>query len=734
MVRLFRARYAAAVFWQLSVLIFCLPSAALHGQIEAGWFAFNPRPDPFMAENAFDLLELNERFAGEGGFIAIRDGQFVHSQTGKPVRFWAVNISPGNVKPEALKLTARTIAKHGVNLVRIHGGYFKKADGSIDEDRIQEAIQIVEAMKAQGIYSHFSTYFPLWFEPKPGLPWLPGYDGKAHPFAALYFNPAFQQKYRSWWEALLTTPSRTTGKKLIDDPAVFGAEIINEDSYFFWTFNPSAIPDAELQIVEAQFGSWVAKRYGRIDAALSKWHDRLPRDNPAAGRVAFRPLWNMANQRTPRDKDTAAFLTQSQRQFYENTYQFLRSLGFKGLITASNWATASPEYLGPLEKYTYTACDFIDRHGYVSCNDNGPNSWAIMKDQTYSDRSGLRFEPEKRGPKKEFANPVMDIHYDGKPSMISETTFNRPNRYRSEAPLYYACYGALQDSNCIVHFSLDGSAWTVKPQYFMQPWSLMTPAMMGQFPAAALIYRQGLVSVGDELVKLNLKISDIEDLQGTPLPQDASFDELRARDIPPGAAIRPGDVIDPLVHYAGRTSVLFTQQGGPAKLTDLKPLIDRRGQTVVSSTHQLRLDYGKGILTIDAPMAQGISGDLHAAGTTELKDMIITSDMPLGHIIAVSLDGKPLATSGRILLQVMSEEQNSGWQTQPVDATTKKITDAGRDPWLVKRISGTVQLKRPDAAKLHLQPLTFNAYPRDPVTSAATIHLMPDVIYYLIKP
>ena len=49
----------------------------------------------------------------------------------------------------------------------------------------------------------------------------------------------------------------------------------------------------------------------------------------------------------------------------------------------------------------------------------------------------------------------MDPSYDGKPSMISETTWNRPNRYRSEAPLFYAAYGALQDSDAIVHFALD---------------------------------------------------------------------------------------------------------------------------------------------------------------------------------------------------------------------------------------------------------------------------------------
>jgi len=43
--------------------------------------------------------------------------------------------------------------------------------------------------------------------------------------------------------------------------------------------------------------------------------------------------------------------------------------------------------------------------------------------------------------------------------MISETTFCRPNRYRSEAPLYFATYGALQDTDCIVHFAFDGSRW-----------------------------------------------------------------------------------------------------------------------------------------------------------------------------------------------------------------------------------------------------------------------------------
>jgi hypothetical protein len=41
--------------------------------------------------------------------------------------------------------------------------------------------------------------------------------------------------------------------------------------------------------------------------------------------------------------------------------------------------------------------------------------------------------------------------------------------FRSEAPLYFAVYGALQHSDAIGHFALDGNSWVVEPGYWMQP-------------------------------------------------------------------------------------------------------------------------------------------------------------------------------------------------------------------------------------------------------------------------
>lgn len=701
---------------------------------DASWFAFDPKEDGFAEGSAIDLRWLNEKFAGEHGIIGAKDGRFIHTANGEAVRFWAVNGPPHDLKGEELKRCARLLARYGVNLVRVHGAMFNK-DGEVDLNKVQHAQEIVAAMKAEGIYTHFSIYFPLWLTPRVDHPWLKGYDGKKHPFAAVMFNPVFQAKHREWFKALLTTPD-AGGRALADEPAVFGLEIQNEDSFFFWTFSENNLPDEQLRLLEAQFGTWLVKKYGSLDAAFAVWKgQKVKRDAPGEGRVGFRPLWNIFNEKSARDQDTTAFLYETQTEFYRSTYAYLRKLGFKGLIHASNWSTASPEVFGPLEKLSYAAAgDFVDRHGYFECNHKGDSAaWSIRNGHTYGDRSALRFDAGDPAKPKQFVHPVMDPQYNDKPSMISETTYTRPNRYRSEAPLYFAAYGALQDSDAIVHFAFDGARWAVKPNFWMQQWTLATPSMLGQFPAAALIYRRGLIAPGEVLAQVALGTNDLLRLKGTPLPQDASFDELRLKDVPQGTEVKPGQRLDPLLHYTGRAHVKFGGESS-TRVSDLKAVINRTAQTVTSSTRELTLDYGKGILTLNAARAQGASGALDAAGKVDLHDLTVSSALDLGHIIVVSLDNQPLATSRRMLLQVMSEERANGFDTEAVSATVKRIKNIGRDPWQVKNLSGTVAFKRADAEQLKVTALDFNGRPAGDAGAAKEIELKPAALYYLIAP
>lgn len=701
----------------------------------AGWFAFDPPADDFKP-SPIDMRWLNEAQAGDGGFIGAKGGQFIHSKTGEPVRFWAVNGPPHELKGDALRNAARMLAKRGVNLARVHGAMFNR-DGEFDPTNVEHALEVARVMKAEGIYTHFSIYFPLWMTPRAGHPWLEGYDGKTHPFAALYFNPRFQQEYRKWWTSLLTTKDKVTGKTLVEEPAVMGLEMVNEDSFFFWTFDAARIPAAQLKLLETRFGEWLKAKHGSIDAALAKWGSatKVERDAPGEGRIGFRPLWNIANQKTPRDQDTAQFLYEVQAGFYRDTRSFLRSLGFKGVVTASNWSTASPETLGPLEKLSYTTGDFIDRHGYFAGSHKGDSAeWSIRDGHVYADRSALRFDGAEPGKPKSFVHPAMDPEYAGMPSMISETTFNRPNRFRTEAPLFFAAYGALQDTDGIVHFAYDGARWSVKPNFWMQPWTLSSPTMLGQFPATALIYRKGLVAPGAVLAKVPLATNDLFALKGTPLPQDAALDELRAKDLPlAGGDVKAGGRIDPLVHFAGRTEVTFQAQPGRASIQDLTDLINRGAQTVRSSTDELSLDYAKGVLTVNAPGAQGVCGALDKAGPVETKDAVFESSLDLGCFLLVALDGKAISQSDRLLLQVMSEEKPTGFTTEDAGEGKKKITKIGRDPWQVKALQGTIRLKRPDAASLKVTALDANGQPSGLVGSANAIQLKPDALYYSIS-
>lgn len=702
---------------------------------EGEWVVFDPPADPFSAGNPIDLRPLNERFAGEHGRIVARDGRFVHEGTGQPVRFWGVNGPPGSVKTyEQSRAVARTLAKRGVNLLRIHG---KLWDANLRPDpaAIERFSAVLDAMREEGIYTHASIYFPLWLSPGPDQ--LAGYDGKKHPFALLYFGDDFQSLYRAWWKALLEYRSPRSGRTLAQEPALFGVELVNEDSFFFWTFSEQNVPDPQLRVLEARFGRWCAQRHGSMERALAAWGGRpLKRDAVAEGRLAFRPLWNIVRQRTARDRDTVRFLAELQRGFYDDTTRYLRSLGYPGMVTASNWTTADARYLTPIEKWSYGGGDFLDRHGYFGGSHEGEHAaWSLRVGHTYRDRSAFRFEAPDAQAGPVFANPVVDPIYHAKPSMISETTFTRPNRFRGQAPLWYAVFASVQGGNAIVHFALDGADWNVQPNFFMQPWTLMAPTQMGQFPAAARLFRQGLVDQGQTMASLDVPLDDLLDLRGTDLAQEAALDKLREADVPgdgrhaPEAG--PSAGIDPLLAYVGRTEVNFTTVRRGARVLDAGAWIDRPGRSLRASNGQVRLDWGRGLLMVDAPRCQAIAGDL-SAGEAATQGLRLRSTMDNLHLLLVPLDDRPIDRSSRMLLQVMSEEQPSGWQAPRQADGTRRIDSLGRNPWQVRRVEGEVSLLRPDARSLRVAALDANGDAPREIGHADSIALEPGTLYYLI--
>ena len=373
----------------------------------------------------------------------------------------------------------------------------------------------------------------------------------------------------------------------------------------------------------------------------------MERDAPADGRMALRPFWRIVQEQTRRDRDTVRFLVETEARFYVETYEFLRSLGFRGVIGASNWRTADDRYLGPLEKMVATTGDFVDRHGYFGVEREGDRAgWSLRTGQTYADRSALRFDGASAGSPRDFENPLMDVRYSGKPSMLSEVSWERPNRFRFEAPIVLAAYGALQQVGAIVHFRIESERWATRIRGIATPWPLTTPGQLGQFPAAALIFRRGLVSPGAVVAQVTLGREELLELRGTPLPHGASLADAERVQVVAGGLLAPGQRLDPLLHLAGRVDVEFTEGLSRAEAFPASGLIDPVRGRVRSTTHELELDYHAGLLVIDAPQAQGAVGNLRSRSPVETTDLRISSPMDTLAIVAVALDGKPIGGVG----------------------------------------------------------------------------------------
>lgn len=709
------------------------------GRADEGFFAWEPTVDPFRDTALLDLRYLNESLAGESGFVRQRGGDFVLGN-GHPVKFWAVNVGANNVRQDkgTIDYMARKLAKLGVNMVRFHSPIFSRQGdpARVDADMLDRLHYLVAALRKEGIYTTLSFYFPLWFSIRDNYG-IGGYEtlGNKKPFALLYFNKRMQAIHRSWAKALLTTKNPYTGVPLGRDPAVAIVEIVNEDSYFFWTFTRKNVPEVHWKELETLFGRWAARRYGSLAKAFTAWGSaRHPRDNAAAGVAGVFEAWKMtggglknasADQRR-RIGDQVRFLAESQRNFYRETVEFYkRDCRLGGLVSCSNWHVSDPDMLDALERWTYTAGDVIDRHGYFSGPHKGDGaSHSVRVGHTFGSRSALQ-SPDRL--------PLQVNQVVGYPHIISEIGWPNPNRYRSDMTMLTSAYGALQGLDGFYVFAVGSN---LLADTTMNKFALSCPVIAGTFPAAALQYRRGDIREAPAVFHQELRLEDLYAMKGASGAAAQALDALRQADVPAGkAGRRESGAFDPLSFYVGRVERTFATKSRVVIDPKLKQLINRDKGTVGSVTGELSLNFREGLMTINTPRSQAAVGFLAKAGRITLGDVAIESGNEYAHVWVIALDDKPIAESRRLLVQAMTEERPYGFRTQG-----NRITALGGWPFGVKRIEAKVTLRLRGAGRPKAVALDENGYPRQgavPITGSSgegyTVRLSPDAVYHVIS-
>jgi hypothetical protein len=550
---------------------------------------------------------------------------------------------------EKADAVAKRMARLGINLVRLHHMDAPWASPNLFDsqandtqifsaDSLDKLDYLLAALKKNGIYVYPDLLVHRKFRKGDNVPDFAllgnGAKGVAH------FSRRVIELNKKYAKTLFTHRNPYTGKSLAEDPFFMGTELVNESSIFtgygLEDFPPAF--EAELQrLYEAWGGKGKITRFGWDWRTQSLKAIRNPENAEASMR----------------------FLTATTEATNEDMRQYLRSLGVQSLFTMSNQGLP---LLADLR--ADARMDHIDTHAYWDLiwrvDANGGTDYAPF------DNTSQLMNPFKDTLVFHIASAtVLD-----KATVVTEWNDCVPNEYRLEGPVLMACYGSLQDWGGMLQFDftpdLPGS---VK----LSSLSINTrPANEVMYQAGAYIFRKGL-----------LKTSDVTVVE--PLSDK--------RVLAPGSA--SSWLADhPWLPYATAVRKQFTgkiERPLPA-LDQVAALFDETGKEIVSSTGELALDYGRGLLKVDAPSVQGFVGTVGTGQALKASVLTLKADPrnPWAGVLAVSLDDKPLALSGRFMVFAAAKEENVG---QVWNATRTALKNPGQAPVMEQWVKGTVTLK-----------------------------------------
>lgn len=707
----------------LTTLPACAQQSAATERKDAPAWDFVYPGDKFTADALLDLRSLNEKTAGETGFVRLSsDGESFVRGDGKPIRFWAVTSDVYRKTPAEMATHCRFLAKKGVNMVRLHASLSPKAKGAkltdVDNEEIDRIFRFVAAAKKEGIYVTISPFWANAGHSGAQASWeLEGYGDKEDIWGLIFFNDKLRTAYKGWVKALLTRTNPYTGVPLTKDPALAIFSVQNEDSLLFWT--SQGIKPEQQKILAAKFALWASKKYGSLEKANAAWDGaKADGDDIPGGKLGLYIVWEMTQPQTgtkaKRVADQTQFFGELQRDFYGDITRYCKNdLGAKFLVNASNWKTADPVKLEDIERWTYTSTDVLAVNKYTGGMHIGENNgWRIDPGHHFTNDSCL-LEPRNL--------PTNLKQVAGHPFLITESTWVTPERYQAEGPFLMAAYQSLTGVDAFYWFAASEVEYAADPyfnflnfpggQHAMQKWTCSVPQLMGQFPAAALMYRKSYLKQGAPVVHEERALAQLWNRVNPAIAEDKSFDPNRDSGVTGGQSALSGGV-DPLAFLVGPVEVGFGGNSAKSTMTNLTKYLDANAKTVQGETGEVRLNYGKGVCVINAPSAQGVCGFLSKIGApVKLADVTIASNDEYAAVYVVAMDDKPLKTSGKILVQIGATARPTGWESKPAtfkseDGKTEikgfEVVNTGKMPYRIAETNVTLTVANPTLKKITL--------------------------------
>lgn len=750
-----RRRTARGLLLLAAALGTCLLTSGARGQTApatgagTGTWPFEPERDAFDPAALLDLRSLNEEVAGRAGFVRrSADGNDFVLGDGSPARFWAITSFYKNEEDNG-KLThhARWLAKRGVNMVRLFGNMNAGETSALTDINTGErdgTWRAVAAFKNEGIYMMITPFWSHSIGGKHLRSWGVAGDEDQSPSGLLFFDETLQRGYKAWMRQLLDPVNPHTGLRLADDPSIAVIQLQNEDSLLFWT--AQGIKGEQLRRLEKLYGDFLVRKHGSLEEAAAAWGTADPADlqfqeggvdDFAGGRAGLYITWHLtqpqAGYKARRLADQLQFLGEAMYDFNREMARYLREeIGCKQLINAGNWKTADEVLLNDVERWSYTAADVVAVNRYYTGIHTGPRAGWDFDDGDHFTNVSVLLDPR--------SSPLNIKQVVGFPFLITESGWVQPSKYLTEGPFLAAAYSSLTGIDALYWLGIgDGDEW----QHGPGKWRVGTPQVVGQFPASALMFRKGYVKQGTPVVHEERAMADLWERRDPLIAEDKSFDPNRDTGTG-GAANKLESDVNPLAFLVGPVHVKY--DGDPARSTvaDLTPFIDAANNTVRSNTGEILLDHGRGLCTLDTPHAQGATGFMSKVPAVELSDVTLRSANEYATLSVVSMDGRPIRTSTKLLVQVGTTVRTTGWQDR--DATFeddnknpvrgRQIVDVGSPPWRVTDIDATVTVTNPSletATLLDANGMPVRTVPVTREGATLDVKLPPDTMYLVLQ-
>ena len=616
-----------------------------------------------------DFSVFREMPAGKyGHIVADPNGHFVFEKApGKQIRLLGPNLVGSANFPNRAEVEQfiRNAERLGYNTVRLHhfeeGLLNRKAADSltIDPKKLNQFHYLIARLKERGFYVCIDLYASRKLKAGDRIPEF-DQTGEYSMKNLVPVSPAAMRNWKAFARKVLCTKNPYTGLSLAEDPVLYSLNLVNEN---------------------ALIGVWDSVRtsFGARRIYLRKFEEYLRENSLSAD-----------EKRITRNGLFIEFLNSLQERCIREQMHFLKEeIGLKAMVTDLN------NYMVFTIAGLRAGLDHVDNHQYWDHPRFPQKRWGIPF--VFHNRSSI--SADAAAPRELMATRVF-----GKPFTVTEFNFCVPNIWRAECPTLFGGYAGLQDWDGLYRFAwshgISGMKNTSRPLNHFDIVNNVQAQMAERI--LYMLFVRGDVKAAAGAYAFEFRPEQIRSLKGSSRAGTYPMDFQRL-----GLFTRIGSLTEKMeIDGVKKVDPLRKnwEKNLSGKARSALESLRKRGE-ITSSTGEITLNRNEKSMRIVTPRSEVLTGSGRLTGS-----VIVSAKLNGFQTIALmSLDGKTLTESRKILLVQLSDLSNNGVRFE--DQSRRVLLSWGSLPQMLERKSAEMVLALPQ--KMRIVSLELDGTPAE---------------------